>query len=301
MRQRPFRFGISFAGAPSRGELVEAIRKAEDSGFDVVCTADHISSRLAVMPLLSLAAEVSSMRVSPMVIANDYRHPVVVARDSATLDILSEGRFELGIGTGWIKEQYDAAGLAYDHPKTRVDRFEEAITVIRGCWSGEPFTFTGDHYQVSELTSPTPMQTPHPPLLIAGSGHRMFTIAAREADIVGISPLGRVASGFEHFRPSIATSGERIQDQLQWIRDGAGARFEDLEISVAAHYLELTTNLEATAERLAADWGATTDQVMNSPHLFIGSVERIHDRLEELRDGGSGSPMWSSTAPTSTT
>lgn len=284
MTNREFRFGISFAGAPSRTGLVEEIRKAEDSGFEVVCTADHISSRLAVMPLLSAAAEISSMRVSPMVIANDYRHPVVVARDGATLDILSEGRFELGIGTGWIKEQYDAAGLAYDDPKTRVDRFEEAIEVIKGCWQGEPFSFEGSHYHVSNVTSPTPVQKPHPPLLIAGAGRRMLTIAGREADIVGISPLGNAASGFEHFGPAMATSGDRIEDQVSWIRAGAGARFEDLELSAMAHYLESTTDVKATAERLAANWGSTTEQVLGSPHVFLGSTDRISEQLQEQRD-----------------
>lgn len=284
MGKRPFRFGITFGGAPSRQELVEGIRQAEDSGFDVVCTADHIGSRLAVTPLLSTAAEVSSMRVSPMVIANDYRHPVILARDAATVDILSEGRFELGIGTGWIKPQYEAAGIAFDDPKTRVDRFEEAISVIKGCWTGEPFTFTGDHYRVTEVTSPRPTQQPHPPLLIAGAGRRMLTIAGREADIVGISPLTPAASSLEHLAPSMPTSGDRIDDQLAWIADGAGDRFAGLEISIMAHYLELTDDVAATAESLAYRWESTPSQVLGSPHVFLGSAGRIRDQLLAQRD-----------------
>jgi probable F420-dependent oxidoreductase len=281
---RPFRFGITFGGAPTRRELVEEIKKAEDSGFDVVCTADHISARLAVLPLLSTAAEVSSMRVSPMVIASDYRHPVVLARDAATIDILSEGRFELGIGTGWIKEQYDAAGLPYDEPRTRVDRFEEAIEIIKGCWTGEPFTFAGDHYQVDGVTSPSPVQNPRPPLLIAGSGRRMLKIAGREADIVGISPLGNVATGFEHFRGAMASSGERIDEQLGWIRDGAGDRFGDLEISVTANHLALTTNVDATTEELASAWGSTPREVLDSLHVFVGTQGQIRDKVLDQRE-----------------
>jgi probable F420-dependent oxidoreductase len=264
--------------------LATAIRRAEAAGFEVVSSADHISSRLAVMPLLSAAAEMSSMRISPMVLANDYRHPVIVARDSATLDVLSEGRFELGIGTGWIKEQYDSAGIPYDDAKTRVDRFEESITVIKGCWSGKPFTFTGDHYRVSAVHCPSPVQRPHPPLLIAGSGRRMLRIAGREADIVGISPLRRTNSGFEHFGPAMATSGDRIEEQLTWVEDSAGGRFTELELSVMAHNVDISDDHFAVAARRAEEWGATPEQVLDSPHVLIGSAGRIIDTLQERRE-----------------
>lgn len=284
MAPRRFRFGISFGGTPTRTELVASIRRAEASGFDVVSSADHISSRLAVMPLLSAAAEVSAMRVSPMVIANDYRHPVILARDAATLDIVCEGRLEMGIGTGWIEEQYRAAGIPYHDPKTRVDRFEESIAVIKGCWSGEPFTFSGDHYRVAGVECPRPAQRPHPPLLIAGSGRRMLGIAGREADIVGISPLTGGASGFEQMGHAMATSGERIEKQLKWIQEGAGARFEELELSVMVHHLEVTDDPHAVAARRGEQWDATTEQILRSPHVLIGSVDRIGDTLLERRE-----------------
>jgi probable F420-dependent oxidoreductase len=284
MGHRPFRFGISFGGTPTRTELVTAIKRAETAGFDIVSTADHISSRLAVMPVLSLAAEISSMRVGSMVFANDYRHPVVVSRDSATLDILSEGRFELGIGTGWIKEQYDAAGIAYDDAGTRVDRLAEAISVIRGCWTGKPFSFAGVHYQLDQVTCPSPHQIPHPPVLIAGSGRRMLTLAGQEADIVGISPLGRTAWGFEQFGPSLATSSHRIAAQLDWIRDAAGGRFDDLELSVMAHHLEITDDVVGTATHLASSWGSTPQQIVESPHVFLGPTGRVIETLQERRE-----------------
>ena len=284
MGYRPFRFAISFGGSPSRAELLAAIRRAEAAGFSVVATADHISSRHAVMPLLATAAQVSALRVSPMVIANDYRHPVMVARDGATIDILSEGRFELGIGTGWIEEQYRAAGISYDDPKTRVDRFEEAIAVIKGCWSGEPVTHAGRYYQVTDATCPRPVQLPHPPLLIAGSGRRMLTLAGREASIVGISPLGRVASGFEHFDPAMGSSATRIDEQLTWIREGAGLRFDDLELSVMAHHLQVTDDVDATAAQLASEWDSTPELVLASPHVFIGPTGRIIETLQERRE-----------------
>lgn len=281
---RPFRFGITLGGAPSRTELVEMVKQAEGSGFSVAATADHISDRHAVFPLLSTIAEVSSMRVSSMVIANDYHHPIGVARDAATLDILSEGRFELGIGTGWIKAQYDAAGLPYDDGKTKVDRFEEAIEVIKGCWAGSPFTFAGEHYQVTGVACPRPVQVPRPPILIAGSGRRMLGIAGREADIVGISGLGRVATRFADFGKGLGTSAARIDRQIEWIRQGAGARFAQIEISVMAHHLDPDPDFDSVAVRLAGEWGTTPDDVLRSPHVFLGDEKRLRDSIVERRE-----------------
>ncbi|MEE9176795.1 MAG: LLM class flavin-dependent oxidoreductase [Acidimicrobiia bacterium] len=116
---RPFRFGLSIGGISGRDDFVATVHKAEASGFEVISSADHIGRRLAVLPMLTAAAEISSLRISPMVMANDYRHPVVLAKDTATIDVLSGGRFELGIGTGWIEEQYNAAGIRYDPPRVR--------------------------------------------------------------------------------------------------------------------------------------------------------------------------------------
>lgn len=284
MGHHPFRFGISFGGTPSRGELVSGARKAEAAGFEVLCTADHISSRLSVFPLLSLAAEASGLRVSPMVIANDYRHPVGVARDGASLDILSEGRFELGIGTGWIKEQYNSVGLAYDPPSVRVDRFEEALQVIFGCWSGEPFSFVGSHYQVQGVTCPRPVQNPRPPVFIAGSGRRMLTLAGRVGDIVGISAVGGAVSGFSEFGHALGGSASRIEEQLKWVREGAQDRFDDVVISVYAHHVEVTNDTEGLAEELASSWGTTPAQVLASPHVLLGPTERIIETLQERRE-----------------
>jgi probable F420-dependent oxidoreductase len=249
----------------------------------VVCTADHISSRLSVFPLLSLAAELSGLRVSPMVIANDYHHPVSVARDGASLDILSEGRFELGIGTGWIKEQYDSIGLAYDPPAVRVDRFEEALQIILGCWSGEPFTFTGDHYRVDGVTCPQPVQRPRPPVLIAGSGRRMLSLAGRFADIVGISAVGGGHTGFSDFDHALGESASRIEEQLAWVKEGAGNRFDEIVISVYAHHLQVVGDVDVAASDLAAEWGTTPDQVLASPHVLLGDTRRIIETLQERR------------------
>jgi probable F420-dependent oxidoreductase len=229
-------------------------------------------------------AEMSSLRVSPMVLANDYRHPVVTARDTATIDILSEGRFELGIGTGWIKDQYDAVGLAYDSARVRVDRLEEAVAVIKGVWSGEPFTFEGHHYQVDRIRGPKPIQEPHPPILIGGSGRRMMALAGREADIVGVSPLRPSLVDASESGPSMATSGGRIKTQLDWIREASGPRFHDLELSVTISHLRVTKDADAELSRLASQWGTTPNDIAQSPHMLVGSRDQIRGIIEERRE-----------------
>lgn len=279
---RTFRFGLQVGGRRDRFESL--LRKAEDTGFDLITSADHIGKSNAAFSMLAMAAQMTGLRVSPMVIANDYRHPVITAKETATIDILSNGRAELGIGTGWIKEQYEMAGLAYDSPRVRVDRFEEAIQVIKGCWSGEPFTFIGDHYQVKDLTGPEPEQRPYPPLLIAGAGPRMLGIAGREADIVGIAPLRRGDTGFDTFDHAVATSGDRIEEQILWIREEAGARFDEIELNVFSHHVEVVADVEVTANRLADEFGATPKQVLASPHMLVGSVDRIVDTLIMRRE-----------------
>lgn len=266
-----------------RDDFLATVRRAEAYGFEVISSADHIGDRLAVLPMLMSAAEKSELRISPMVMANDYRHPVILAREAATIDVLSDGRFELGIGTGWIEEQYVAAGFRFDPPGVRVSRFEEAITVIKGCWSGQPFTFAGEHYQVDEVTCPRPIQRPHPPLLIAGTGPRMLRLAGQEADIVSIAPMTRDMVDFDRFGSAVATSGSRIAKQLEWIRQGAGSRFDDLELSVMAHHVEVAADADEIAERLAAETDSTPEQVLTSPHTLIGPQEHIAQMLLEHR------------------
>ena len=255
---------------------------AESSG-----TWDHYSNQiLAGSALLVLAVGTVGYRLLEdwSWVANDYRHPVILAKDAATIDVLSGGRFELGIGTGWIEEQYFAAGFPYDDPKVRVDRFEEAIEVIMGCWSGEPFTFTGDHYQVTDVTCPQPFQLPHPPVLIGAAGRRMLNIAGREADIVSIGPLRPGASGFKDFAPGMASSGDRIQAQLDWIHQGAGARYSKIELSVMAHHLVVTDDVASVANQLATAGGTTPDQVLESPHVLVGPTDAIVETLQYRRE-----------------
>ena len=284
MRARPFRFALTVSGVGDRSGFVDGVRRAEEAGFDVLAGADHIGPPLAVLPMLAAAAEISRLRLSPMVIANDYWHPVVLAQNAATIDVISEGRFELGIGTGWIEAQYLSAGIPYDKPGVRVDRFEESIAVIKGCWTDPDFRFTGEHYQVGLVESPlVPIQQPHPPLLIAGAGPRMLRLAGREADIVGIT-LTYGHTSFDTFGPAIATSGDRIAQQLSWVREGAGDRFSAIELSVMIHQVIAASDTDRAAETIAGSSGATKTQVLDSPHVLVGAPERMVDTLIERRE-----------------
>lgn len=286
MTQTAFRFGLDIGENTSRDVLVDVVRRAEAAGFSVVTGPDHIGSRLAaVLPMLAVAAEVSAtIRISPMVLANDHHHPVMLAKDTATMDILSNGRFELGIGTGWIQQQYVAAGVPYDSARIRVDRFEEAIHVIKGCWSGEPFTFEGDHYQTKAVTCPRPYQRPHPPILVAGAGPRMLNIAGREADIVSLAPLTPGSSTFERFGSDLGSSGDRLAAQIQWIRDGAGPRFDEIELSVFAHHVVVSDDRQVAAEEFAASTGSRLEEIEQSPHVLIGPTEAIIETLLHRRE-----------------
>jgi probable F420-dependent oxidoreductase len=281
-----FRFGLDVGDNVGRDEFVAMVQRAEASGFAVVTGPDHVGSRLAaVLPMLTVAAEVSpGIRVSSMVLANDFRHPVVLAKDTATMDILSEGRFELGIGTGWIRSQYEAAGVTYESARIRVDRFEEAITVIKGCWSGEPFSFAGNHYQVNNVTCPRPIQKPHPPILIGGSGPRMLKIAGREANIVSISPGTPGSSTFENVGSDLASSGDRLATQVGWIRQGAGPRFDEIELSVFAHHVDVTDDMDQKTQQFAAQTQTPLDAVIQSPHVIIGPTSAIVEMLLVRRE-----------------
>jgi probable F420-dependent oxidoreductase len=187
---KPFRFGVQVSQVDSASQWRDKARKLEDLGFSTLFMPDHFGQELAPLPAIAMAAaHTTTLRVGSLVFDNDYKHPAILAKEAATIDLLSDGRLELGIGAGWMRTDYDQLGLPYDPPAVRVDRFEEALQVIKQCFTGEQFTFHGEHYRISDYASwPKPVQQPRPPLLIGGGGKRVLSIAAREADIVGINP-----------------------------------------------------------------------------------------------------------------
>jgi probable F420-dependent oxidoreductase len=281
---RPFRFGVQLANARSGAEWAELARKAEDLGYSTLFMPDHFEDHLAPIPALTAAADAThTLRIGPLVLDNDYKHPVVTAKEAATIDLLSDGRLELGIGAGWMASDYHHAGIPMDDAAVRIDRLAEGISVIKGLFAEGPFSFEGQHYRVTDLDGrPKPVQRPHPPLLVGGGGRRVLGLAAREADIVGVSPAiraGRVTP--DASRDSLADATDR---KLGWVQEAAGDRYDDIEISFLVFACVVTEDREGTAETMAPLFNLEPAEVTSSPHAWIGTTEQICDDLLAGRD-----------------
>lgn len=291
MNPRPFRFGLLGESVRSATELVDTARRAEVAGFATFLIRDHFieepfGHQLApVAALATVAAATERLRVGSLVICNDYRHPVLLAKEVATLDLLSGGRFELGLGAGFSRPEYEQAGLPYDPPGVRVNRFAEALRVLKGLFGAEPFTFSGSFYTVTDLDSfPKPVQQPHPPILVGAGGRRMLSIAAREANIIGILTAA-VGTGRRLPDPS-ALLAENIAEKIEWIRQEAGSRFDNIELSIVGSVV-IAENRREAAERLARERGwdsMSAKQVLEMPSIFIGSVDHIVDQMQVRRE-----------------
>ena len=288
---RPFRFLASIAEPMRRTAFVERVRRAEAIGIDALVFPDHLVEQAAPVPAMATVAAVSDrLRIGSFVLNNDLRHPAVLAHDLATLYLLSDGRLEIAIGAGWNRPEYEAIGIAYDAVGERVDRLAEGVAVLKGCFADGPFSFEGRHYTIRDHDGqPKPVQRPHPPLLIGGGGKRTLELAAREAQIIGLAPrAGRVGRG-----DPLSLTWEATAEKIGWVRAAAGERFEALELNVYPSSVEprLTDDAHA-ALREAADAirgrsgvELTEQQLARSPHVFIGSIERLTEKLLELREG----------------
>lgn len=281
---RPFRFGVQLATARSAAEWAELAREAEDLGYSTLFVPDHFDDMFAPLPALMAAADATeSLRIAPLVLDNDYKHPVVTAKELATIDLLSDGRLEVGIGAGWMASDYERSGIPMDEPAVRVERLEEGIAVIKGLFSEGAVDFAGKHYTISGLDgTPKPLQQPHPPFLIGGAQPRMLALAAREADIIGVNPAirsGRV--GAEASRDGMAA---RTDLKLGWVRTAAGDRYDDIEINFLIFACAVTDDQKGTLENLSPLFGIEPDQLAEYPHAWIGSVDQICERLEADRE-----------------
>jgi probable F420-dependent oxidoreductase len=279
---RPFRF-LAAANAIVDGKtLAEHARHAESIGIDVLVLPDHLIEQLAPIPALAtIAAATERLRISAFVFNNDLRHPAVLAQDLASLDVLSGGRLEIGLGAGWNQPEYDAIGLPFDPVGVRVSRLGESIAVLKGLLGEGPFSFSGKHYTISEMDGQAkPVQRPHPPFMIGGAG--------REANIVSIAP--RILSEQRGDPRSITWAA--TEEKLGWVREAAGDRFDELEFNVYPSQwpIVVTDDLRGEArkviDRIKSRTGIelTEDEVIASPHVFIGSVDRFVEKFEELRE-----------------
>jgi probable F420-dependent oxidoreductase len=207
----------------------------------------------------------------------------VLAKELATLDLISNGRLLVGLGAGWMKADYDATGIQYDPPGTRVERLMEAVTVLKGLFADGPVTFQGRHYRISQLEGlPKPLRRPHPPIMIGGGGRRVLSFAAREADIVGVHEQFRTGGITSPWPPDRRAEG--VDEKIGWIRDAAGPRFDDLELSVMCGIVAITDDRDRVARELSGQLGVPEDELLASPYALIGTVNEIADTLQRRRD-----------------
>lgn len=281
---RRFRFGVQLHTAGSGAEWADLARRAEELGYSTLYLPDHFGDQLAPVPALMAAADATSeLKIGTLVFDNDYKHPVVLAKECATLDLLSGGRFELGIGAGWMNTDYEQSGIEMDRPKVRVDRMEEAITVLKNAFADGPQDFSGAHYRITGYDGlPKPAQRPHPPFLIGGGGKRVLSIAGREADIVGINPS--IPNGAIDADAAKTGLAEVTDQKVAWVREAAGDRYDDLEINMLTFANIITDDRRGTLESMAPLFGVSAEEVSDYPHALIGTVDEISEDLHRRRD-----------------
>ncbi len=280
---RPFRFGLTLERTSNQDEIAGQARRAEELGYSCMVMTDHLDDRNGPLVTITAAAlATTSLRVGTLVLCNDYRHPVVLAKELATLDRISNGRLEIGIGSGWMTTDYEQAGLPKDRPGVRIARLAEAVSVLDGCFADGPFDFAGDHYTISGLDAgPKPIQQPRPPLLMAGGGPKMLTLAAQRADIVAINV--NLHTGVIDERIAAGATAEATDRKVALVREVAGSRFGDIELSTGVFIATIVDDRHGFAAALAPGFGLTVEQALASPHALFGTVEECIDALEERR------------------
>ncbi|MFM9036717.1 MAG: TIGR03621 family F420-dependent LLM class oxidoreductase [Actinomycetota bacterium] len=292
---KPFRFGLQ-AYAPASGkDWRDLARKAEDMGFSSFHLADHVIGpgpalsatghpvqTVAAIPAMAVAAEATNtIKIGCRVLCVDYRNPVMLAKEVATLDFFSEGRLELGLGAGWLQNEYEAMGIAFDRAGVRLDRMEEVIGLLRASFAEGELNIDGTHvHAVGFEAVPKPVRVP--PLMIGGGAKRVLTIAGREADIVSLNfdnssgKLGPAGIG--------SSTAELTMQKIGWVKEGAGARFDQIEIEIAAYFTIVTPDGDGTRAKMAPMFGMTPEVLADHPNALIGSIDEICDRIVERRE-----------------
>jgi probable F420-dependent oxidoreductase len=284
---KPFSFGVNVRSATSAGEWTAKARRIEDLGYSTLTVPDHLAEMLAPMlAALGAAAATTRLRVGTNVLNNDLRHPVLVAREAATADLLTGGRFQLGLGAGHMKSEYDEAGLTFERGAARVARLAEAVTIVKGLLRGERVTFAGRYYRVTDhAIHPKPVQVPHPPILIGGNGPRLLTLAAREADIVGLTGITFAAGGTQ---PDLSSwRAQAVDERVALVRTAAGARFAWLVLEALVQRVVITkpSDDERRAAAAAVTRGQLTpDEALDTPFALIGSLDQLVELLQARRE-----------------
>jgi probable F420-dependent oxidoreductase len=289
----PIRFATGLGRVIDRPALVRAAQAIERCGFSTVTTSDHFA--VPFSPLLALQAvadATTTLRLTQTVLNQDLRHPAVLAKDLATLDVLSGGRLEIGLGAGWMRSEYEQAGIRFDPAPVRIERLAEVVTVLEALFGEDPVEFAGRHFTIAGLTGrPTPVQRPHPPIMIGGGGRRLLSVAGRLADIVQLMPRSGEAAGAERAPFSAETYAEKVG----WVREAAGARFDAIELAALLLDVQVTDDPGPAYERFAARLaerlrrtGAaaapSVEQLRDAPMLAIGTLDEVCAKLTDTRD-----------------
>jgi len=277
------RFATQSGSASSGQEWIDRAKRLEALGYGTLAMPDHmIGGAWAAMPALAVAATATQkLRVGTLVIDNDFRNPTVFARECATLDVLTNGRFELGIGAGWLDRDYQSTGIPFDRGRVRVGRLAEAVMLLKRLFTEEQVTFAGEYYEVDRAECrPKPVQRPYPPFLIAGGGPDILALAGREANIVAIVASGITGSG--KLAPEKLTL-ETMREQISVVRDAAGARFGEIELSMFLDCI-VTDDRERTIAEMAKQAKAEPDVLRNSAYRGIGTLREIRDHIVRMRD-----------------
>ena len=284
---RRFRFGAQLHQPLPGLTWAESARRVEELGYSTLFVPDHFGEQLAPITAMATAAAFTDrLSVGSLVFDNDYRHPVVLAKEMASIDSVFPGRVEVGIGAGWMASDYRESGIPMDPPKVRVDRLIEAVDIIRGLWSGEPVDHHGTHYDITGLIGhPAPATPGGPPLIIAGGSPRMLRFAGANGDIVGVNPS--IHSGEIDADAARDGLADRMDRKFEWVAEGAGDRLDEIEFNAWVPVVAITDDATAVAELVAPGFGLAPEQAteaLDSPMALIGSEDEIVERLEQRRD-----------------
>jgi probable F420-dependent oxidoreductase len=280
---RAFRFAVHTGGDVPPDDWPSFARRVESLGYTALYVTDHLTRQLAPMPALAAAAAATErLRIGTYVLANDFRHPLLVAREAATLDRLSGGRLELGIGGGWMRSDYRQLGLPYDRPGIRIARLQESVGLLVRLLSGESVDHRGRFYTLAGAeVGPLPVQRPHPPLVIGGGGPRLLRLAAEHAGIISLAP--RMTPGG---RPTVrGLSEDAAARAAHLVRQLAGGRADAIDIDVfVADVGVVGRGQPITASAIARMKSAAPPLVGGSPHLLYGTLEQLREQMLSRRE-----------------
>ena len=297
MAPRPFRFAVQSFSAESGSAWRDRARRVEELGYSALHLADHFLGpgpaldatnhplqTLAAVPAMAVAAEATErLKIGCRVFCVDYRHPVVLAKEAATLDLFSEGRLELGLGAGWLQGEYAAAGIPFDPPAVRIERLGEAVRALKALMGDGVVSFKGEHVVVEGFEgSPKPVQKPHPPIMIGGGSRKVLSLAAREAQIVSFNFNNR--AGVIGPEGVLSATAEATARKVGWVREAAGDRFDDLELEIGAYFTFVTDDGAKIAAGMGGAFGLSAEDMMRHPHALFGTVDAICEELERRRE-----------------